>query len=133
METSGKVEAEFDFLGVLCYTGTHKKEKEVDDMKRMLACVLLVVFLLAGCGEEEKLIGKWEREGDTLILNTDSTGDLSGNPITWMYANDELQVIYTENYEVNAVFKVEFDGRDKLKLTSEGEYGMVAEFTRVED
>jgi len=103
-------------------------------MKRLLACILLLVFLVAGCSTEDKLIGKWEREGDTLILNEDSTGDLSGYPITWMYTNEELQIMYAEGEEqgMSVAFSVKFDGRDKLTLTSAGEYGMEAEFSRVE-
>ena len=100
-------------------------------MKRLLAGVLLLLFLLAGCGEREKLIGTWEREGDTLILNEDLTGDLSGTPIRWMYANDELQMIYEEGMGVS--FAVKFSGRDNLTLTTVGAYGMEAEFTRAED
>lgn len=102
-------------------------------MKRILACALLLAMLLVGCGEEGKLIGKWEREGDTLILNEDFTGDLSGNPITWMYTNDELQITYSEMAEVQVSFAVDFKGKNQLTLTSAGEYGMAAEFTRVEE
>ncbi|MBQ3055417.1 MAG: hypothetical protein IJC88_04860 [Oscillospiraceae bacterium] len=101
-------------------------------MKRLLACVLLLVFLVSGCASvESKLVGKWEREGDKLILNEDYTGDLSGTSITWMYTNEELQMIYDDG--MNVAFDVEFEGRDRLILTSAGEYGMTAEFSRVED
>ena len=111
------------------------KKKGCEEMKRILACILLLVYLVAGCSTENKLVGKWEREGDRLILNEDYTGDLSGYPITWMYTNEELQIMYAEGEEkgMSVAFTVKFDGSDKLTLISAGEYGMEAEFSRVEE
>ena len=101
-------------------------------MKRILAVVLLAVLLMTGCAStQEKLVGKWEREGDRLTLNEDLSGELTGTPISWLYANDELQMIYSDGMSVS--FTVEFDGADNLTLTTIGDYGMTAEFRRVED